>query len=61
MELQEILNTIKLKKKHGLIRRVSQKTGVSMPTVKKYLDGNIINPKAMDVIRTAMEEVSNVD
>lgn len=59
MELQEILTTIKLKKKHGLIRRVSQKTGVSMPTVKKYLDGNIINPKAMDVIRTAMEEVSN--
>lgn len=59
MELQEILTTIRMKKKHGLIRRVSQKTGVSMPTVKKYLDGNIINPKAMDVIRTAMEEVSN--
>lgn len=59
MELQEILTTIRMKKKHGLIRRVSQKTGVSMPTVKKYLDGNIINQKAMDVIRTAMEEVSN--
>jgi lambda repressor-like predicted transcriptional regulator len=59
MELQEILNTIKLKKKHGLIRRVSQKTGVSMPTVKKYLDGDIINPKAKKVIMSALEEVTN--
>lgn len=59
MELQEILTTIKMKKKHGLIRRVSEKTGVSMPTVKKYLNGNIISPKAKQVILTAMQEVSN--
>jgi hypothetical protein len=29
-----------------------------MPTVRKYLDGDVINPKAMLVIKTALEEVS---
>ena len=59
MELQEIINLIKVKKKHGLIKRVAQQTGVSMPTVRKYLDGDIINPKAMAVIKAAMEDISN--
>jgi hypothetical protein len=59
MELQEIINLIKVKRKHGLVKRVSEQTGVSMPTVRKYLDGDVINPKAMLVIKTALEEVSN--
>ena len=58
MELQEIINIIKVKRKHGLVKRVSEQTGVSMPTVRKYLDGDVINPKAMLVIKTALEEVS---
>jgi hypothetical protein len=58
MELQEIINLIKVKRKHGLVKRVSKQTGVSMPTVRKYLDGDVINPKAMLVIKTALEEVS---
>jgi response regulator of citrate/malate metabolism len=58
MELQEIINLIKVKRKHGLVKRVSDQTGVSMPTVRKYLDGDVINPKAMLVIKTALEEVS---
>jgi hypothetical protein len=58
MELQEIINLIKVKRKHGLVKRVSEQTGVSMPTVRKYLDGDVINPKAMLVIKTALEEVS---
>ena len=58
MELQEIINLIKVKRKHGLVKRVSEQTGVSMPTVRKYLDGDVINPKAMLVIKTALEEIS---
>ena len=58
MELKEIIAVIKLNKKHGLIKTVSKKTGVSMPTVKKYLDGDVINTKAMLVIKTALEEVN---
>ena len=58
MELQEIINLIKVKRKHGLVKRVSEQTGVSMPTVRNYLDGVVINPKAMLVIKTALEEVS---
>ena len=58
MELQEIINLIKVKRKHGLVKRVSEQTGVSMPTVRKYLDGDVINPKAMLVIKTALKEVS---
>jgi response regulator of citrate/malate metabolism len=58
MELQEIINLIKVKRKHGLVKRVSEQTGVSMPTVRKYLDGDVINAKAMLVIKTALEEVS---
>jgi response regulator of citrate/malate metabolism len=58
MELQEIINLIKVKRKHGLVKRVSEQTGVSMPTVRKYLEGDVINPKAMLVIKTALEEVS---
>jgi response regulator of citrate/malate metabolism len=58
MEVQEIINLIKVKRKHGLVKRVSEQTGVSMPTVRKYLDGDVINPKAMLVIKTALEEVS---
>jgi response regulator of citrate/malate metabolism len=54
MELQEIINLIKVKRKHGLVKRVSEQTGVSMPTVRKYLDGDVINPKAMLVINTAL-------
>lgn len=59
MELQEIIYLIKTKKKHGIIKRVSEKTGVSMPTVRKYLEGDIVNPKAMTVLTAALEEVNN--
>ena len=59
MELQEIIYLIKTKKKHGIIKRVSEKTGVSMPTVRKYLEGDIVNPKAMIVLEAALEEVNN--
>ena len=59
MDLQQIVTLIKVKKKHGLIKRVSEVTGVSQPSVRKYLNGNIINPTAMSVIKAALEEVNN--
>ena len=59
MELQEIIKTIKLKKTHGLNKRVSDLTGVSQPSVRKYLSGDIISPKAMAVIKAALEDIHN--
>ena len=59
MDLQQIVTLIKVKKKHGLIKRVSEATGVSQPSVRKYLNGDIIIPKAMSVIKAALEEVNN--
>lgn len=59
MELHEIIKEIKLKKTHGLNKRVSEATGVSQPSVRKYLNGEIINPKAMAVIQAALEDINN--
>lgn len=59
MDLHQLVQVIKLNKKHGLIKRVSEKTGVSQPSVRKYLNGDIINPKAMIVLEAALEEVNN--
>lgn len=59
MELEEIIKVIKLKRTHGLNKRVSEATGVSQPSVRKYLNGEIINPKAMSVIKAALEDINN--
>ncbi len=59
MEIEQIINLIKIKKRHGIIKRVSQKTGISQPTVKKYLNGDVINPKALVVLKAALEDVEN--
>ena len=54
------IETIKLKRRQGLFQIVARKTGVSLPTVRKYLvDGNIVSPKAKAVIEIALREVSN--
>lgn len=55
MEIQEVINQIKLNKRHGIVKQVSQRTGVSMPTVKKYLNGEVIQPKALMVLNAALE------
>jgi len=59
MEIEQIINLIKIKKRHGIIKRVSQKTGISQPTVKKYLNGDVINPKALVVLKAALEDVES--
>jgi len=59
MEIQEIVKLIKLKKRHGIIKRVSEQTGVSMPSVKKYIEGNVISDKALLVLKAALEDIEN--
>jgi response regulator of citrate/malate metabolism len=59
MELQEIIQQIKLKRTHGLNKRVSEATGVSQPSVRKYLNGDVMSPKAMAVIKAALEDINN--
>ena len=55
MDIQEVINQIKLNKKHGIVSKVSKKTGISMPTVRKYLNGDIVQPKALIVLNTALQ------
>jgi len=60
MNYIEAIETIKLKRRQGLFQIVARKSGISLPTVRKYLlDGNIISPKAKSVIEIALKEVSN--
>jgi len=55
MEIQEVINQIKLNKRHGIVSRVAARTGISMPTVRKYLNGDVIQPKALIVLNTALQ------
>jgi hypothetical protein len=55
MEIQEVINQIKLNKRHGIVSKVSARTGISMPTVRKYLNGDVIQPKALIVLNTALQ------
>ena len=55
MDIQEVINQIKLNKRHGIVSKVSKKTGISMPTVRKYLSGDIVQPKALIVLNTALQ------
>jgi hypothetical protein len=55
MDIQEVIDQIKLNKRHGIVSKVSKKTGISMPTVRKYLNGDIVQPKALIVLNTALQ------
>jgi hypothetical protein len=60
MDYTKAIETIKLKRRQGLFQIVARKSGISLPTVRKYLlDGNIISPKAKAVIEIALKEVSD--
>ena len=60
MDYAKAIETIKLKRRQGLFQIVARKSGISLPTVRKYLlDGNIISPKAKSVIEIALKEVSD--
>ena len=59
MDIQEVINQIKLNKKHGIVSKVSKKTGISMPTVRKYLNGDIVQPKALIVLNTALQIIKD--
>jgi hypothetical protein len=60
MDYNKAIEEIKLKRRQGLFQIVSKKSGVSLPTVRKYLvEGNIISPKAHAVILIALKEVND--
>jgi response regulator of citrate/malate metabolism len=59
MDIQEVINQIKLNKRHGIVSKVSKKTGISMPTVRKYLNGDIVQPKALIVLNTALQIIKD--
>jgi hypothetical protein len=55
MDYNKAIETIKLKRRQGLFQIVARKTGVSLPTVRKYLvEGNIVSPKAKAVIEICL-------
>lgn len=55
MDIQEVVKQIKLNKRHGLVKSINRETGISMPTIKKYLDGDVVQPKALIVLNKALE------
>ena len=57
MDIKETITLIKLKKRHGLIQKVVKRTGISAPTVKKYLDGHVIDQKVFDVLNSALDVI----
>jgi transcriptional regulator with XRE-family HTH domain len=62
MEIENIIKRIKLNRKHGLVKKVSEATGISQPTVRKYLKGEgIVSEKALVVLRHALKEVEDAN
>jgi hypothetical protein len=59
MTLEEKLTHIQLKRKHGIIKAVQQKTNLARITISNFLDGNIYRQHVKDVIDAAYEEVIN--
>lgn len=60
MDYTKAIAEIKMKRRQGLLQTVARKTGVSLPTVRKYLiEGEIVSPKAKAVIEIALREVNN--
>lgn len=59
MDIQEVVKQIKLNKRHGLVKSINRETGISMPTIKKYLEGDIVQPKALIVLNKALEIIKN--
>jgi hypothetical protein len=57
MKPEELIQFVKLNKRHGIIKAVSERTGISMPTVSKYLRGDIYNKTAIEVIKAAKEVI----
>jgi len=58
MDIQEVLKQIKLHKKHGIVSKVAARSGISMPTVRKYLNGNVIQPKVLIILNTAIDIIN---
>jgi len=58
MDIQEVIKQIKLHKKHGIVSKVSARTGISMPTVRKYLNGDVIQPKVLIILNTAIDIIN---
>ena len=58
MYIQQVVKEIKLHKKHGIVSKVSARTGISMPTVRKYLNGDVMQPKVLLVLNTAIDIIN---
>ena len=58
MDIQQVVKEIKLHKKHGIVSQVSARTGISMPTVRKYLNGDVMQPKVLLVLNTAIDIIN---
>lgn len=59
MTIEEIKLKIKLHRYHGINRDIQKATGLSLPTIKKYMDGHIYHPNAIKVLKTALKLVEN--
>jgi len=59
--IEEIQNELRGKRYHGLQKTIQERTGLSLPTIRKYLNGDVYHPTAVKVFKTAKEIIEQIE
>lgn len=57
MTIEELRVKIAIGRYHGIAKDIQKKTGLSLPTIRKYMSGEIYQPNAIKVLKTAYQLV----
>jgi hypothetical protein len=59
--IEAIQQELKSKRYHGLQKTIQERTGLSLPTIRKYLNGDVYHPTAIKVFKTAKEIIEQIE
>jgi len=59
--IEKIQIELKSKRYHGLQKSIQERTGLSLPTIRKYLNGDVYHPTAVKVFKTAKEIIDLIE
>lgn len=59
--IEQIQEELKHKHYHGLQKTIHERTGLSLPTIRKYLKGDVYHPTAVKVFKTAKEIIEQIE
>jgi len=60
MTPEELIKFVQTNKRRGIVKEVANRTGISIPTVMKYLSvDNVYNQTALKVIKAAKEVIDD--